>query len=129
MATAQDGAKFASLTHRPHLLPGNSTVTHSCYWLSRPQGHSAIGRITSMSTEKNPLTPSGIEPATFRFVAPYLNHSATAVPLYLHYVILTEIIIIFNCYELTTQVTKFVLLYSCNNFTLKMAAIATETCW
>jgi len=30
---------------------------------------------------KNPLTPAGIEPATFRFVTQYLNHCATAVPL------------------------------------------------
>jgi len=29
---------------------------------------------------KNPLTPAGIEPSTFRFVAQHLNHSATAVP-------------------------------------------------
>ena len=28
---------------------------------------------------KNPLTPTGIEPATFRFVAQNLNHCATAV--------------------------------------------------
>jgi hypothetical protein len=27
-----------------------------------------------------PMTPSGIEPAAFRFVAQYLNHCATAVP-------------------------------------------------
>ena len=26
------------------------------------------------------MTPSGIEPGTFRFVAQYLNHCATAVP-------------------------------------------------
>jgi hypothetical protein len=26
------------------------------------------------------MTPSGIEPATFRFEAQYLNHCATAVP-------------------------------------------------
>jgi hypothetical protein len=31
---------------------------------------------------KIPMTPSGIKPATFRFVAQYLNHCATAVPLY-----------------------------------------------
>ena len=31
---------------------------------------------------KNPLTPAGIEPATFRFVAQYLNHCATVVPIY-----------------------------------------------
>ena len=29
---------------------------------------------------KNPLTPAGIEPATFRFVAQHLNHCATAAP-------------------------------------------------
>ena len=29
--------------------------------------------------EKNSLTPAGIEPATFRFVAQHLNHWATAV--------------------------------------------------
>jgi len=29
---------------------------------------------------KNPLTPAGIEPTTFRFVAQHLNHCATAVP-------------------------------------------------
>ena len=28
---------------------------------------------------QNPLTPAGIEPATFRFVAQHLNHCATAV--------------------------------------------------
>jgi hypothetical protein len=30
------------------------------------------------------MTPSGIEPATFRFVAQYLNHCATAVPHYIY---------------------------------------------
>ena len=30
---------------------------------------------------KIPLTPAGIEPATFRFVAQHLNHCATTVPL------------------------------------------------
>ena len=29
---------------------------------------------------KNPLTPAGVEPAIFRFVAQHLNHCATAVP-------------------------------------------------
>jgi len=30
---------------------------------------------------KIPMTPAGIEPATFRFLARHLNHCATAVPL------------------------------------------------
>jgi len=30
--------------HRPPLPPGNAPGTHFCYRLSRPQGHSAIGR-------------------------------------------------------------------------------------
>ena len=28
MTTAQEGGKFVSLTHRPHLPPGNSPGTH-----------------------------------------------------------------------------------------------------
>jgi cell division protein YceG involved in septum cleavage len=42
------------------------------------------------------------------------------------YIILTEIIIIFNCYGVTaTQLTKIVPFYSCNNnTTLKMTATA-----
>ena len=68
MTMAQDGGKVVCLTHRPP-LPQEM--------LSRPQGHSAIGRIMSMEV---PMTPCGIERATFRFVAQYLNHCATAVP-------------------------------------------------
>ena len=47
--------------------------------MSRPQGHSAIGRI--LCQWKIPMTPAGIETATFRFVAQHLNNCATAVPL------------------------------------------------
>jgi hypothetical protein len=58
-----------------HLYPQEMLlVLISVKRLSRPQGHSAIGKIMSM---KFPMTPSGIEPATFRFVAQYLNHCAT----------------------------------------------------
>jgi len=30
VATAQDGGKVVSLTHRPHLPPGNAPGTHFC---------------------------------------------------------------------------------------------------
>jgi len=74
MTKAQDGCKDVSLTHRPPLPPGNAPGTHFCWSLSRPQVHSAIGRIMSM-------TPPGIEPETFQFVTQHFNHCATAVPL------------------------------------------------
>jgi len=77
VTTAQDGGKVVSRKHRSPLPLGNSLGTHFYFRLSRPQGHSAIGRNMSM---KNSMTPSGIEPATFRFVAQHLNHCATAVP-------------------------------------------------
>jgi len=50
--------------HRPPLPPRNIPGTHFCYWLSRSQSHSAGGRILCQC--KIPMTPSGIEPATFR---------------------------------------------------------------
>jgi len=40
------------------------------------------------------MTPAGIEPATFRFVAQRLNHCATAVPL--------AIVVVLNCVNNTT---------------------------
>ena len=55
MTTAQGGGKVVSLTHQPHLPPGNSPGTHFCLRLSRPQGHSAIGRIMSMKNSNDTI--------------------------------------------------------------------------
>ena len=76
--TSQDGGRLSALRTGRLYPPGNTPGTHFCYKLSRPQGHSAIGRI--LCQWKITLTPAGIEPATFRFVAQHLNHCATAGP-------------------------------------------------
>jgi hypothetical protein len=55
MTTAQDGDKAVSLTHRPPLPPGNTPGTHFCYRLSRPQGHSATGRILSLKNSNDTI--------------------------------------------------------------------------
>ena len=58
VTTAQDGGKVVSLTHRPPLPPGNVPGTHFSWRPSRPQGHSAIGRI--LYPWKIPMTPGGL---------------------------------------------------------------------
>jgi hypothetical protein len=52
---AQKGGKVVSLTYRPALPPENTPGTHFCYRLSRPQGHSAIGRITPMKNSNDTI--------------------------------------------------------------------------
>jgi hypothetical protein len=59
------------------------------------------------------------------------NHYPFLFYIYITYTTVTEIITILNYYVVTvTKITTFVHLYCCNNnITLKMAAIAAETCW
>ena len=64
--SALEGGRVVSPTRRPPLPAGNIPGTHFCYRLSQPQGHSTTGRICQW---KIPITPSEIEPATFRLVA------------------------------------------------------------
>jgi len=55
VTTAQDDGKVVSLKHRPPLPPWDAPGTHFCYRLSRPQGHSAIGRIMSMKNSSDTI--------------------------------------------------------------------------
>jgi len=57
------------------------------------------------------------------------NHYPFVTYIYNTHLILTEIIIIFKNYGMTTQLNEFLPLYSCNNITLMMAGIAAEACW
>jgi hypothetical protein len=53
--TTEDGGKVVSLTHRPPLPPGNTPGTHFFYRLSRPQGHSATGRIMLLKNSNDTI--------------------------------------------------------------------------
>ena len=80
MTTAQDGGKVVSPTHQPALPQKMLLVLISVRGWIEPR---AIGRSEGIFQWKIPMTPSGIEPVTFRFVAQHLNHCAIAIA---HYV-------------------------------------------
>jgi hypothetical protein len=78
VTTAQDGGKVVSLTHRPLFTPRKYSW-YSFLLEAESTPGPQCDRKDFMSM-KIPLTPAGIEPATFRVVAQHLNHCATAVP-------------------------------------------------
>jgi len=76
VTTAQDSGRLSTFRTGRLYTQEKLLVTHFYQRLSRPQGHSPIGRI--LCQWKNPLTPAGIKTVTFWFVAQHLNHCATS---------------------------------------------------
>jgi hypothetical protein len=70
--SARECGKVVSLTRRPPLPPGMFLVLiFTRGWVERSEGDMSL---------KNPVTPPGIDPRTFRLVAQRLNHYATPGP-------------------------------------------------
>jgi len=74
VTTAQDGGRLSALCTGRFLHPGNTPVYISVRGWVDPR---AIVRSGGLYQWKIPMTPAGIEPATFRFVAQHLNYCAT----------------------------------------------------
>ena len=76
MTKAQEVGKAVSLRPRPH-LPSREFSWYS-FLLEAESTPRFIVRSEGLCHWKIPMTPSGIEPETFRFVAQHLNHCAAS---------------------------------------------------
>ena len=76
MTTAQDADKVVSVTHRLPLPPGNIHGTHFCQRQSRPQGHSATGRIISLKNSNDTIGNRTRDLPVCRVVSEPLCHRA-----------------------------------------------------
>ena len=74
------------------------------------------------ATSISPYRLNNFKPQNFKHY-PFLTY--ICIP----YIILSEIIIIFKFLWSDDTTNHIVLLYCCNNFSLKMATITAETCW
>jgi hypothetical protein len=60
--SAHEGGKVVSPTYRPPLPPGSIPDPYFCYRLSRPQGHSAVGRPDSSTNVINSWFRDSVRP-------------------------------------------------------------------
>ena len=89
--SAHEGGKVVSHTHRPPLPPGNICGTLSVRGWVNPR---AIVRLERLCQWKIPVTPSGIEPATFWLVAQCLNQLRHHVP---HFIAVMVTFVVEKC--------------------------------
>ena len=76
MTTVQEGGNFSAL---PTGCIYPQEISWYSFLLEAESTPRTIVRSEGLCQWKIPMTPSGIEPATFRFVAQHLNHCASAV--------------------------------------------------
>jgi len=79
VTTAQDGGRLSAL-RTGRLYPKKYSWYSFLLEAESTQGPQCDQK--DFMSMKNPLTPAGIEPATFQIVAQHINHCATAVPRY-----------------------------------------------